>query len=152
MKRRMHPWALGVTAVVILIPAAFVFLALLAVRSDKNMVTDDYYEKDLRYQDRIDVLHRSGVLLAKPVIGYDASSNTCTVRFPDSAHWLPARGSVRLYRSADRRSDRELPLQLDARASQTISTQSMEKGLWLVQVSWKVRDLDYYVEERVFIR
>ena len=152
MKRRIHPWAIGVTAVVILVPVAFVLLALIAVRSDRNLVTDDYYEKDLRYQDRIDALRRARALLVKPVIEYDASSPACTVQFPDSAHWTPIRGSIRLYRSADRRSDREVPLQLDRQASQTLPTRSMEKGLWLVQLSWKVRDLDYYLEERVFIR
>jgi hypothetical protein len=150
MKTRINRWALGVIIVVILFPIAFISLALFASRSDKNLVTDDYYEKDLRYQERIDVLRRSAALAVKPTIVYDAGADACVIQFPDSSQWLPVHGLVRFYRSSDHRRDQESPLKPDARGRQVFPLANMEKGVWRIQLSWKVRGLDYYIEEAVF--
>ena len=151
MKKPIQPWAIGVTVLVVLFPIAFILLAVYASRSDKNLVTDDYYQKDLHYQERIETLRRTQSLHVMPLISYDNGTEVCTIQFPDSARWSSVTGSVVFFRNSDHQRDVTYPLQLDSRHAQSFSMQSFQRGLWRVQLSWELGGLDYYLEERLFL-
>ena len=60
-----------------------------------------------------------------------------------------ATGRILLYRSSDAHADREMPLALDAAGRQVVALAGLKSGSWSLQIEWRLRDRDYYVERQL---
>lgn len=150
--RKMEPWALGITIVIIAFLVITVVGTIILSREHVNMVTPDYYEKDRSYQQRYEMLERSKQLAVKPTISYDASTRTCVLAFADSAASREVSGQVHFFRASDSRDDIVRQVALDASGLQRLSTAELAAGAWTVQLHWTRAGLTYYIEERIYIQ
>jgi len=150
MKSRIHPWALGISLVVIAFPVAIIAVAVLVSNIDLNLVSRDYNEKDSAFQDKMDARRRAEALAEKPVVAYDPSTRSCVLRLGALPAWRNIRGTVRFYRISDSRMDIQKDLSLDRDGSQVFPLQTLQAGQWIVQLSWESGGEKYYLEERIF--
>jgi nitrogen fixation protein FixH len=152
MKKRMHPWALGTAAVVILFPVSMIVLALIASREDLNLESRGSYEQGRDYQRTIDVGQRTAALGEKPAVTYDAAARACLVRFPASLPVSAISGTVSFTFPGNDRSDFSRPLALDANGAQRIPLDAAAPGMWRVRVDWRMAGLDYRIEDRIYTK
>lgn len=150
--RKMEPWALGITIVIIVFLVVTVVGTIILSREHVNMVTPDYYEKDRSYQQRYEMLERSKQLAVKPTITYDASTRTCVLSFADSTASREVSGQVHFFRASDSRDDLVRQVALDASGLQRFSTAELAAGSWTVQLHWTRAGLTYYIEERIYVQ
>lgn len=108
-----------------------------------EMVTEDYYEKTISYQDDIDAAKRANKLAKTPEIIEQA--NGFMLRFAES----PQSGEVLFLRSDDSKKDIVRTLKLNSRNEMLIHSVDLQKGEYEVTLRWKQNNEDYLVKERV---
>ena len=137
---------------ILFVYAAFVVgISFLVVKSSSqkiDLVTTDYYAKELRYQQRIDETGRVNVL-SEPV-KYKIRDNSITVLFPQDFSDKKLRGEIVLYCPSNKDKDVKKDFSVQA-LSVAIPIGSFDKGYYILQVSWEADSLTYYFEEKILI-
>ena len=112
-----------------------------------DLVTNDYYEKSIDYQDQIDRVNRTNELPTGFKIENLSTRNELILSFPSSFVDQKIAGEITLYRPSDSTMDITLPIQLNEQRTQVIRTSLLTRGLWRVKINCTVDTLEYYHEE-----
>lgn len=121
-----------------------------AVRQREDLVSADYYEREVRYQSQLDTLNRSQAVAAKTVVTFEPTQQVIVITLPE-AKATGTTGSIHLYRPSDARLDRELPLELSSEGTQHLDAKQLRDGLWKVRVKWNVGGHDYFLDQPVIV-
>lgn len=144
------PWPIAITVFfVVAIIFIFTFIAF-AVRQREDLVSTDYYDREVRYQSQLDTLNRSQGLALHTVVTFEPSLQTIMITLP-SAQSRGAKGSIHLYRPSDARLDRELPLALNADGVQRLDAKTLNDGLWKVRVKWSSDGKEFFIDQPVIV-
>lgn len=138
-------WALGM---VLLYGgfAAFVLGFLLYSSFQKvELVTPNYYEQEIRYQDQIEKIRRTKALSES--LTWSLSGRMLTIRFPEALKDKVISGTVTFYRPSDSSMDRKVPLAVGASLLQDFPLASLAAGWWKMKVEWTAGTESYYHEE-----
>lgn len=122
---------------------------LFAMTKDVDLVTDNYYEKELVYQEQIDKMTRANSLSEKVKIL--KAGQSLSFIFPKEFNYYAVEGEIHLYRPADSKQDLIFPIQLDSSYQQIINTTQIGKGMWKLNVDWNVNQTTYFNEFRVMV-
>jgi nitrogen fixation protein FixH len=143
-------WAIGLVATFGVFVAGVCVMVVTSVTKDVDLVTDDYYQKGLRYEERIQTVERTRALVEQ--VAMRVGKDVVELSFPRGFTPAMVRGEITIYRPSDRRLDVALPVRLDSTGQQQILTGGLKRGLWKVQLSWTYRGVDYYNELPVTLR
>lgn len=116
---------------------------------DVNLVTDDYYEKELKHQEQINKEARTNQLPEKLKI--TVTQNLINLKFPSLFKPYEISGLVQFYRPSDSQKDFSVNIELSDSLEQTILTSSIQRGYWRIKVDWTVEEKDYFNEKLVMI-
>ncbi|MDB5275340.1 MAG: hypothetical protein JWR61_295 [Ferruginibacter sp.] len=137
---------------IIIVYAAFVagmlFLAFKSSRQNTDLVTEDYYAKELVYQQKIDEVKRTALLSAPVTVS--VTKHEIVITFPKDFDTKKITGQAELYCPSDEKKDKIQGF------SVTDSTVKMAlpgsyHGLHYVKIDWAVDGINYYYEEKIFI-
>ena len=149
MKSR-NPWPIAITAFFVI---AIIFIATFitwAVQQREDLVSADYYEREVRFQNQLDSMNRSRDIATQPVVTFEPTANVIVVTLPRDKS-VGATGKIHLYRPSDARLDREIPLALDVTGIQKLDAKNLPGGLWKVRVQWTAASADYFVDQPVIV-
>jgi hypothetical protein len=121
-----------------------------AMRQREDLVSADYYEREVRYQQQLDSMNRSHGLAAQVVVTFDPAQQAIIITLP-AGQTQGATGRVHLYRPSDARLDRELPLALNAQGVQRLDAKELSGGLWKVRVKWNANGQEYFLDQPVIV-
>jgi hypothetical protein len=113
-------------------------------QKNSEMVTDNYYEEELKYQDVIDAKKRADQLQEKPV--YSQDKNGIKVTFPKDADNSNTTVKFVLNRTDDQNLDIKKSVQLDADKSFTIPAQVLKIGNYTLRLNWTKDKTDYRLD------
>jgi FixH len=136
---------------IVLLYAAFVtgilYLVYRSSRESIDLVEQDYYAKELRYQDRIDAIQLAQVDSMRVVFNYDKRSGLLTIDLSDS---LDLNGNLHFYKPDN--ANHDFKLSLNGHIGEfRILTDTLARGLWRIKADYAVNDRSYY-REFEFIR
>jgi len=124
------------------------FMVFKASSQRFDLVTNDYYAKELKYQDKIDEMKRTSALSAE--IRYEIKDNELLVEFPKDFAGKKLTGDLLLYCPSD--ETRDLKKNFTVQDEQVrIPISDAKKGQYELQLSWKDGDVSYYFEKKIFI-
>ncbi|MCF8240597.1 MAG: FixH family protein [Melioribacteraceae bacterium] len=140
------------TRIVIAFILFFILVAVvftIASSQRVDLVTEDYYAKEIEYQDQIDRMTRANELSEQLAINYDGSS--LLFSFPKT--FIPAQieGNIHFYRPSDAREDKQFPIKLLESHELKMNGGDFSKGLWKIKVDWSVNDIEYFNEKKLMI-
>jgi len=138
-----NPWPVGLVVVLGLFATGVFSFGVFAVRHSRDLVSADYYDREIRYQEHIDRVARAGAVSSGALVSVDATTRTLSLVLSRGAV-----GQVEFYRPANAQWDRILPLALDREGRQRIDLSGLQAGLWRIRVLWSVGGLDYLREVR----
>ena len=141
-------WPLAIALVYGLFATGMIGIVIFAVRHPSDLVSRDYYQKEIRYQQQIDSEKRAQKDVDAPTVAVDKTARTCVVHFPGNP---PANGSLTLYRPSDAALDRTVPLALDGKQSQTLNLADAASGLWRLRIEWTRSNETYASEEAIVL-
>lgn len=148
--RRLDPWPVSIVAFFIVAIAGCVAFVAFCNFHRTDLVSQDYYEQEIRYQGHMEKVARTQAFPGVNAgIEFELESQTIRIRLPE-AH-AKAQGTIHLYRPSSAGMDVSMPLALDAQGSQRVSADKFAPGLWQVKVTWSVDGQEYFLERRISI-
>ena len=146
-----NPWPVGLVIFFIIFISYIAGFIVFACRQQMDLVRDDYYDQEIRFQQQIDRVKRTNPVLANAGIDYDRATDAVTVSLP-SVKQSDVAGTVSFYRPSDAALDSNVQLGLDAAGHQTVVVSTMRAGLWKVRVQWTAGGQDYFYEKPIVIK
>ena len=140
-------WGIKIIIAFIIFAGGMGTMVGISMSKNIDLVAENYYEKELKYQDRIDMINRTNLLTEKPVI--ENIGNAIRVKFPFMKENIA--GKINFYRAMDKKKDFTVDINQNAEGIQNIPVENLDKGNWKVEVVWKANDKEYFVQSDVFI-
>lgn len=145
-------WGFKIGIVFVSFVALMVSMVTICMRQKNiHLVTENYYEKEIAYQDQIDSETNTAALKAVPKIEYAKESGMLTVHYASMAPGDAPTGNILFFRPSDAKQDFSVPLKMDQLQQQKISVADLEKGLWKIKMEWAAVGKKYYLEERLVV-
>lgn len=140
---------------ILLLYSGFILMTLvmvfLAYRQDTPLVSKDYYEKELRYQEDIDEMKNARELPDPIRIEYLPSEEILEIRYPQS-NTGQIKGNIQLMRPSDPLQDTGFEVKAGDNRQQRISTASMARGLWKLRIGWENSGKKYLEEKDLILQ
>jgi hypothetical protein len=149
MEAKFNPWPLGIVVFFILLAAGLASMVVIAATHPDTLVSENYYEQELRYQSQIDGKTRaeqSGAILS-----YDAAAGKIIVQLPAGQAAEKPVGNIEFYRPSEAELDCAFALAPNASGSQALDISKLAAGAWSVRVKWTVADQDYFLERKIAV-
>jgi hypothetical protein len=139
-------WGKGILLTIIAFVGFIMTLVVISVRQDDiHLVTENYYEKEIKYQDQIE-REKSAAGLDREVLAYDALTKTMVLDLP-----VGVKGNLQLFRPSDARLDQELPIDILEEGKTSVPLEKLKSGYWRVQLTWTENGVDFYQEKKISI-
>ena len=148
-KKSRINWGTGVVIGIIVFVVVSITMTIIFMTQDVSLVSDNYYEKTLTYQNQIDEADRSKEIDKEIRLEY--SGNQLKIVLPDSIAKDMNNGEVYFYRPSDSNMDFKIPLQADKNNELVLDASKIDKGYWKVQMKWLMKEERYSVERTVMI-
>lgn len=143
-------WPIGLTIFIISFMVAAVMVVIFSLSVNRDLVTPDYYEKEIAYQQQINRIQRANALNDPMQIKLQNGSQLY-LEFPEDIPVAKIAGTVLLFRPDDKRHDIHIPVSVDSMRAQWINLQDFKRGNWRVKIEWNDGMQDYYNETAIFV-
>jgi hypothetical protein len=108
-----------------------------------DLVTSDYYAKELIFQNKLDALNRD--VEANHSFNYSFNSNEIVFELDSILSNKKVEGTLTFYRPSNADLDVVKPLNFE-NGKQTVSLSEFKKGFYKVQFDYKVDNVQYFKE------
>lgn len=123
-----------------------VVLVVASSRQHFDLVSKDYYEKEIAYQDVIDAgKNQSG--LSRP-LSIHANENTVTIEFPEEFRAKVLSGEIKFYAPVNAEWDRSFKINAENN-SMVISRSDLKNTRYTVKISCTIDGKNYYQESDI---
>lgn len=143
-------WGTGLTIVIVTFLVATIGTVLYIMTIDVNLVADNYYEQEIKYQEQIDKIERTNLLPEQ--INVSVNGKIISVKFPSLFSYTEISGEIVLFRPSNKDFDVTVPIKIDSTYAQSISHPKLFKGLWKAKISWSTKNESYYNEEIIMVK
>jgi hypothetical protein len=141
-------WGKKILIVYLVFVAGIVFMVFKSSMQKTDLVTTDYYAKELKYQDKIDEMNRVSALTGP--VNYIVNGNEIIIDFPKDFSGKKLTGEAVLYCPSDENNDIIKPFSvLDE--SLKLQLPPGKNGLYQLQLTWLEGGVTYYFEKKIFI-
>ncbi len=144
-------WPLGIILTLAIFFAGTVGLVVMACSQRVDLVSPDYYERELKFQSQIDQVERTHRAANQATVAYDAAAKCITVSLPAGQAGREISGRIELYRPSAAGMDRAVKLAPDAKGVHRVDAADLAPGLWKVRVSWTFERQDYFLDQKVVV-
>ena len=119
-----------------------------AVHTPFELVRKEYYQDELRYQDKIDGRANAALLSA---VSVTEAENALVIQLPKEMNGMALEGELWLYCKTAAARDIRLPLLPDAQGRVMIERKKLLANQYLLKLSWETADKKYYMEKEITI-
>lgn len=138
-------WGKSIVLAFVLFALFIGVLVTISVRQDVPLVSANYYEQELKYQEQIDRIKNTNDLPEKPVI--EVAGGALEVRYPLMSEITA--GELELFRPSDSKLDRKYSLTADA-TIQRIDLTGLPGGMYKARMRWAQNGKEYFLESTVY--
>lgn len=145
-------WGTGIVIAFVLFMSFilyFVFKVQTDHKYDNELVTEDYYKKEIQVQSDIDNTKNANELKTKVVI--TSTTEGITVAFPNNLDIKKIKGKISLYRPSNQKLDFAIPIAL-SNFDLLIPKNNLVGGLWDISVAWTYEGKMYLNKEEIYFR
>lgn len=129
---------------------SFILFLVITMSTDKkyhyDLVTEEYYQKEMAYQTEIDAEENSKVF--SEAIRGEKTKEGWLLTFPTEVDASKVTGTVFLYRPSQLVLDFQLPLVLQDNQI-IIPHQQLVEGRWNITIEWRYKDTPYLYKEKI---
>jgi nitrogen fixation protein FixH len=140
-------WGYKILFVYLAFVIGILFMVYKASREKFDLVTPDYYDAELKFQNVIDDKQRTAELSAPPKITH--SVNAVSIQLPDEFLNKDVKGELFLYRPSDASKDVKRSFTTN-KSFVEIPLDKELSGAYEIKLSWKASGKTFYNEQRIF--
>ncbi len=141
-------WGQGITLTMVAFAAMMTTFMYRAYHAQEELVTENYYEQEIRYQQQIDKFDNVSKLGG--TLGMDVIGEELVITFPEAVIDQKITGELYLQRPSDARFDQRIPFTVD-NGELRISIGEKLKGLYRAQMEWSAAGEEYLTVERIYM-
>ncbi|MGA0283522.1 MAG: FixH family protein [Saprospiraceae bacterium] len=143
-------WGSGIAIFYSLFVVVMIMMVVKSTQNKAHMVQDNYYKKDLNYEE-FRQKRQNGMAYKNLLnINYDQSDRLILISFPKQM--AEAKGELKLFRPSNQYLDKNYPIRLDSNGKMFIQIEdNMVRGKWRVMLDWHFAGTNYYNEETIVI-
>jgi len=149
--RKRLEWNFG-TAIYAFLICFIGMLITVVIKSrsvDHSLVYDDYYDKDIHYQNQYDKLQNYNQNIESNKLAMSYRDRYLDFIFTQDAK--DVNGKIFFYRPSDKSMDFVKELNLNDLQTYSIPKDELSTGKWKAKVEWQSNGVDYYKEFEIFI-
>lgn len=143
-------WGTGIV-IAFAVFISFILFMVITMSTDKkynhDLVTPDYYQKELAYQDEIDAEENANKLSSK--VKVQKIPQGILLLFPEELKEKNCTGKVSLYRPSNKKLDFYLPLKI-SNAQMLIPENRLLAGRWDIIINWTCEEQKYMFKDKIF--
>lgn len=124
-------------------------MVVISMNQKIDLVSEDYYPKELAFQNQINSTNNANALSEQ--ISHSFTGNGIELQFPSIFKGKKITGEIVFFRPSDASKDFKTPVRLDEQVKQIIPINNLNKGMYKLQIDWKVNDTAYFDEETILI-
>lgn len=137
-------WGKGIILVFVGFTAVMATMVTICVQQDDiHLVTPNYYEEEIRYQEHIQKVENAAGL-GQEALSFDGSRKTLEVGLKKGAA-----GTLWLFRPSDARLDQKLALRFSDDEARQVDLKDLLPGFWRVKLTWDEGEKSYYQEMKI---
>lgn len=140
-------WGYKIAFVYIIFVAGIGFLVFKASSQKFDLVTKDYYDQELKYQEVIDQAANTARLSTSLIV--EKSASELSITFPPEMRNKEKIIDFYLYYPADAKRDFRKSINIDENEFTQALPEAM-KGKYELKLSWEVEGVKYYFEKQLF--
>ena len=140
-------WGYKILFMYLAFVAGILFLVFKASGERYDLVTDNYYEQELKYQDIIDQKARVDRLSAPPQVHHDAKQ--LRISFPEELSARTINGECYLYRPSDEKQDIRKAFTI-SNGEFVMDYPRVLDGMYDLKLSWTSGGQQYFFEKKIF--
>ena len=127
------------------------FLVYRSTQEHLDLVSEDYYDKEVKYQRQINDMQNTLALNEKPYTVYNKNNGNVKIKFPEAIKASLVEGDVNFFKPDNASLDFSVKINLNENNIQNINSKNLIHGSWKVKTSWTINNISYYQEENIFI-
>jgi hypothetical protein len=143
-------WGYGLLITFILFGTLIFSLVYGSMKTRVDLVSDQYYKDELRYQEKLDKANNAIKLNTQLSVTQD--ENGVLLSFPKETLNNTLNGKIQIYCIADSRLDKELSVKTDDSGFQRVERNNFLPGKYALKIDWTSSGTEYYTEKTIFIR
>lgn len=140
-------WPYAIIMAFLLFGSYISYMVSQTMQTNVDLVSPNYYQQELAYQQRIDSEARTATLPGAVSIHYQAAAQQLRLQLPATLRGQKLEGEIHFFRPSNLKLDFTLPLQPDAELAQHLSTTKMQPGHWRIRLNFKAGKQTYFVEQ-----
>ncbi len=141
-------WGKGIALTLAAFAGLMVWFIVMTARNPEPLVTEQYYEQELVYQQRIDNTERANSFAA---VAMDVTANGIRLTFPPEVRAGAITGNLTLLRPNDPTQDRELAIIADRNGISESPVEGLRTGRYNALLEWTAGGVAYYTEEKLVV-
>lgn len=124
----------------------------MAMKSDVDLVSKDYYQKEIAFQDHINTVAQTKDNNAEIQVTLAEAAGQLVIAFPEFYQGQKVTGKVNFFRPSDAKLDFEIPLNLNDSRQQFIPVEKLQRGSWKVQISTTANGKNFFTEQTITLK
>lgn len=136
-------WGIKIAGLYIGFIILILSLVSMAVRQNVDLVSKDYYEQELKFQNKIDKVNLTRSL--KEQVNWEIKQESLCLKFPEQFKGKKINGSIYFFRPSDASYDKTISLSTDT-ILLNIPIAQLKMGMYKIQIDWEVDNNQYYNE------
>ncbi len=142
-------WGHGITLGIIGFVSFILMMVYLCVQQEFDLVTEDYYQQELQYQQRIDNTENASAFQKE--VEWSKDEKALVLNFPEAMMSTLEEGTIQVFRPSDADHDLSIPLSPGEDGIQEIPLSRLIPGLYRLKIEWEKDGKGYYLEKEVYI-
>jgi hypothetical protein len=141
-------WGFGIF---VLYTGFVLFILFMVFRSSQekvDLVTEDYYQKELEYQEIINFKANAENL--EEGLTYKIEKNEIDFIFPEQQKSIS--GNIQIYRPSNDSFDQFFEIKLDDQNQMKVNLGNTPMGLYKMMIKWNNNSIGYYVEKDIYLK
>jgi nitrogen fixation protein FixH len=142
-------WGIKIIIAFAIFAAGIITMAVISFSNDSELVSENYYEQEIKYQDRINIMKNSGRVDQN--IFLICRNDSIYIELSGELKKNKLTGEIYFYRASDLKKDFKIEFNPDDKGLQAVSAKGLEKGSWKVRMDLSDIENKYYIEKNIFI-
>ena len=139
-------WGTGIVIAITLFAIFIGYFFFRGMQNPSDLVTDDYYNEEVEYQQHIDNRTRAKQL---GNIMLQSEQGKIAIVFPEAFNGQSATGKLHFYKPDNAKIDSQFDLSVDSNNQQLIDVSAFPRGLWYIKIEASINNEGYYWEESI---
>jgi len=144
-------WPVGLTVFIVVMVISTLIHVYYTKQKKFDLVTEEYYQKGIKYQEQIDRINRAKNPVNKVTWKFIDAKKSLLLSFPNDNLNSKISGNITFYRPSDASQDKTIPLKVLDNNQQILNLENMSKGYWRIKIFWSRNDQEFYFEDKIVL-